>query len=110
MITNLFSVFDPSTSIAGLSLNWIRRGVGLILTPYLFWLVPSRYVYFILKIASTLHGEFKVLLGPNFKPGLTLIFISIFFYVVFNNFLGLFPYIFTSTSHITLTLALSLPL
>lgn len=50
------------------------------------------------------------MLGPNFKPGLTLIFISLFFYVVFNNFLGLFPYIFTRTSHITLTLALSLPL
>lgn len=63
-----------------------------------------------IKISTTLHGEFKVLLGPNFKPGLTLIFISLFFYVVFNNFLGLFPYIFTSTSHITLTLALSLPL
>jgi F-type H+-transporting ATPase subunit a len=51
-----------------------------------------------------------VLLGPNFKPGLTLIFISLFFYVVFNNFLGLFPYIFTRTRHMTLTLALSLPL
>jgi F-type H+-transporting ATPase subunit a len=76
----------------------------------MFWLVPSRYGYLFIKISSTLHGEFKVLLGPNFKPGLTLIFISLFFYVVFNNFLGLFPYIFTRTRHMTLTLALSLPL
>nr|ADD83046.1 ATP synthase F0 subunit 6 [Baetis sp. PC-2010] len=109
-MTNLFSVFDPSTSVLGLSLNWVSSGVGLFLVPYLFWLIPSRYTYFFIKIANILHGEFKVLLGPNFKPGLTLIFISLFFYVVFNNFLGLFPYIFTSTSHMTLTLALSLPL
>lgn len=110
MITNLFSVFDPSTRLFGLSLNWLRSGLGLLITPYIFWLIPSRYGYLFIKISSTLHGEFKVLLGHNFKPGLTLIFISLFFYVVFNNFLGLFPYIFTRTSHITLTLAMSLPL
>lgn len=110
MITNLFSVFDPSTSILGLSLNWLSSGVGLLLLPYLYWLIPRRFRYLFVKISGILHGEFKVLLGPNFKPGLTLIFISLFFFVVFNNFLGLFPYIFTSTSHITLTLALSLPL
>lgn len=110
MITNLFSVFDPRTRVFSISLNWVRTGLGLILIPYMFWLTPSRYNYLFIKISSILHREFKVLLGPNFKPGLTLIFISLFFYVVFNNFLGLFPYIFTRTSHITLTLALSLPL
>lgn len=29
---------------------------------------------------------------------------------MFNNFLGLFPYIFTRTSHLTLTLSLAFPL
>jgi F-type H+-transporting ATPase subunit a len=37
-------------------------------------------------------------------------FISLFSFIFFNNFLGLFPYIFTRTSHITLTLSLALPL
>merc|ERR1712018_198886 len=30
--------------------------------------------------------------------------------IIFSNFIGLFPYIFTSTSHISLTLTLALPL
>nr|AQP29138.1 ATP synthase F0 subunit 6 [Pericapritermes sp. TBRU1.8] len=35
---------------------------------------------------------------------------SLFLMILTNNFLGLFPYIFTSTSHLTLTLTLALPL
>jgi F-type H+-transporting ATPase subunit a len=110
MITNLFSVFDPTTSVVGLPLNWLSSSLGLFMVPYLFWLTPGRYIFFFVKISSTLHNEFKVLLGPNFKPGMTLIFVALFFYVVFNNFLGLYPYIFTRTSHITITISLSLPL
>nr|UOU85114.1 ATP synthase F0 subunit 6 [Nigrobaetis niger] len=109
-MTNLFSVFDPSTGLGGLSLNWLSSFMGLLILPSMYWLIPSRYGMLFIKIAMTLHNEFKVLLGPNMKPGMTVLFISLFFYVVSNNFMGLFPYIFTSTSHLSFTLSLSLPL
>ncbi|KAJ9587125.1 hypothetical protein L9F63_028303, partial [Diploptera punctata] len=32
-----------------------------------------------------------------YNPGRTFIFISLFSIIIFNNFLGLFPYVFTST-------------
>ena len=38
------------------------------------------------------------------------LYISIFFFIIFNNFMGLFPYIFTRTRHISFTLTLALPL
>lgn len=57
----------------------------------------------------TLHNEFKLLIGNNYK-GRTLIFIRLFTIILFNNFLGLFPYIFTRTRHIRITLRLALPL
>nr|YP_010692643.1 ATP synthase F0 subunit 6 [Necrodes nigricornis]WBV80467.1 ATP synthase F0 subunit 6 [Necrodes nigricornis] len=108
MMTNLFSSFDPSTSF-GLSLNWLSTFLGMLFIPSMFWLIPSRWNYMWIKITNTLHLEFKTLIGPS-NQGSTLIFISLFAIIVFNNFLGLFPYIFTSSSHMVMTLALALPL
>nr|QNV11685.1 ATP synthase F0 subunit 6 [Chrysotus gramineus] len=110
MMTNLFSVFDPSSSIFNFSLNWLSTFIGLLMIPPMFWLMPSRYYIMWNSILLTLHKEFKTLLGPTGKNGSTFIFISLFSMIVFNNFLGLFPYIFTSTAHMTLSLSLALPL
>lgn len=110
MITNLFSVFDPSSRIFNLSLNWLRTFIGLLIIPSIYWFIPNRYQIIWNNILFTLHKEFKILLGPTGHPGRTFIFISLFSLILFNNFIGLFPYIFTSTSHLTLTLALALPL
>nr|AUD56928.1 ATP synthase F0 subunit 6 [Zeugodacus tau] len=110
MMTNLFSVFDPSSSIFNLSLNWMSTFLGLLLIPSAYWLMPSRWHIFWNSILLTLHKEFKILLGPSGHSGSTFIFVSLFSLILFNNFMGLFPYIFTSTSHLTLTLTLALPL
>lgn len=110
MITNLFSVFDPSSSIFNLSLNWISTFLGILLIPSAYWFMPSRHTIFWNNILLTLHKEFKTLLGPSGHNGRTFIFVSLFSIILFNNFIGLFPYIFTSTSHLTLTLTLALPL
>nr|WRQ18125.1 ATP synthase F0 subunit 6 [Coproporus sp.] len=108
MMTNLFSSFDPS-SILNLSLNWMSTFIGILLIPSMFWLVPSRWNWMWSKIIMTLHYEFKILLSTKFK-GSTLIFISLFSMILFNNFMGLFPYIFTSSSHMIMTLSLAIPL
>nr|YP_009185896.1 ATP synthase F0 subunit 6 [Olophrum piceum]ALO70798.1 ATP synthase F0 subunit 6 [Olophrum piceum] len=109
MMTNLFSSFDPSTNLM-ISLNWLSTILGMILIPSMFWLIPSRWNFMWIKITSTLHKEFKVLISNNSIKGMTLIFISLFSIIMFNNFLGLFPYIFTSSSHMVMTLSLALPL
>nr|YP_010868908.1 ATP synthase F0 subunit 6 [Hilara brevispina]WGU46324.1 ATP synthase F0 subunit 6 [Hilara brevispina] len=110
MMTNLFSVFDPSSNIFNLSLNWMSTFLGLLLIPSSYWLMPSRHQIIWNNILMTLHKEFKTLLGPMGHNGSTFIFISLFSFIMFNNFMGLFPYIFTCTSHMTLTLTLALPL
>nr|YP_010713859.1 ATP synthase F0 subunit 6 [Atyopsis gabonensis]WDD39079.1 ATP synthase F0 subunit 6 [Atyopsis gabonensis] len=109
MMTNLFSSFDPLSSILNLSLNWTSTILGLLFIPYLFWAMPSRWSILWSSITGTLHKEFNVLLGAK-NAGGTLLFVSLFSLIVFNNFLGLLPYVFTSTSHLAMTLALALPL
>nr|YP_002860162.1 ATP synthase F0 subunit 6 [Davidius lunatus]ACB48044.1 ATP synthase F0 subunit 6 [Davidius lunatus] len=110
MMTNLFSVFDPSSSIFNSSVNWISTMLGMLILPSAFWLIPTRLSTTFTLINSTLHKEFKTLLGETSMKGSTFIFISVFTMIMFNNVMGLFPYIFTSSSHLAFTLTLALPL
>nr|YP_010309799.1 ATP synthase F0 subunit 6 [Mylabris quadripunctata]UMR54916.1 ATP synthase F0 subunit 6 [Mylabris quadripunctata] len=105
---NLFSSFDPASNW-NISLNWSSSLICLIIAPSMFWLIPSRFNLIWIKTLTILHKEFKTLLGPTSK-GSTLIFVSLFSFILINNFMGLFPFIFTSTSHMTMTLGLALPL
>nr|URX53568.1 ATP synthase F0 subunit 6 [Procryptotermes corniceps] len=111
MMSNLFSVFDPSTSSLNLSLNWTSTFLGLMLIPASLWLIPSRHSMMWNILITKLHNEFKTLMGTKkINNGSTFLFVSLFSLILFNNFLGLFPYIFTSTSHLVMTLTLALPL
>nr|ASS30681.1 ATP synthase F0 subunit 6 [Lomis hirta] len=109
MMTSLFSIFEPSSSLNNLPLNWLSTFIGVLFIPYLFWISPSRWSLLWSNINNMLHEEFKTILGPSQK-GTTLVFISLFSLIVFNNSLGLLPYIFTSTSHLVMSLTLSLPI
>lgn len=109
MILNLFSIFDPSTRI-NFSLNWIRIIYVLIFLPNLYWLIPSRYNIFILIIIKFLFNEFKVLIIKKINYINLFIYISLFFIILLNNFIGIFPYIFTSRRQILISLRYSLSL
>lgn len=109
VISNLFSIFDPSTSI-GFPLNWFRATLGVLIIPLAFWVTSNRYSLLVSRVLNLLHQEFSTLLGANMKAGHTVLFVTFFVYIVFNNLLGLVPYIFTARSHLVITLALSLPI
>merc|ERR1711878_138476 len=59
---------------------------------------------------SLLCRELKAVLGSMINPGRILFFISLFIFILFNNFMGLFPYVFTASRHFSFTLSISLPL
>nr|ALO71072.1 ATP synthase F0 subunit 6 [Pselaphinae sp. 7 EF-2015] len=106
MMMNLFSSFDPSTNF----INWLSTLIGLSFIPLIYWNSPSRWNMSWIFIINNLHKEFNILLNKKFNKGSTLIFISLFSMIFFNNFLGLFSYIFTSSSHMVMNLSLALPL
>nr|ATN41145.1 ATP synthase F0 subunit 6 [Diptera sp. 66 LC-2017] len=109
MMTNLFSMFDPSTKIIfKLSLNWMSIIILLLMIPNMYWLIPNSLNLMYLKLINLLYKEFKIIIKKNNNFNLT--FISLFIMIMMNNFMGLFPYIFTSTSHLSINLMLALPL
>nr|YP_009472912.1 ATP synthase F0 subunit 6 [Nabicula flavomarginata]AST10129.1 ATP synthase F0 subunit 6 [Nabicula flavomarginata] len=108
MMNNLFSAFDPATSNI-LSMNWISTLIVFMLIPLNYWMLPSRYNMLMHIVMDKLHNEFKTLL-TNKTKGFTLMFVSLFMFILMNNIYGLIPYIFTSSSHLVFSLALSLPL
>nr|WMV00184.1 ATP synthase F0 subunit 6 [Kikihia angusta] len=107
MMTNLFSSFDPSTGF--LSLNWLSSMILLLFLPLTYWYIPNRFILLYNKILILLNNELNTLM--NFKSlGSSLMFLSLFMFILLNNLLGLLPYIFTSPSHLVFTMSLALPL
>jgi len=107
MITNLFSSFEPSTFF--LKINWLRTTLFIIFVPLSFWLIPSRISILWISLTIKFYNEFKIITKIK-RNYLSITFISLFLFILINNFLGLFPYIFTSSSHITFTFSIALPL
>nr|AFI72594.1 ATP synthase F0 subunit 6 [Panulirus versicolor] len=109
MMTSLFSIFEPSSSLFSIPLNWMSTFIGILFLPMYYWASPSRWLIIWSELMQTLHSELKSLLSSS-HIGVTLIMTSLFSLIVFNNSLGLLPYIFTSSSHMVMTLSLALPI
>ena len=111
-MTNLFSSFDPMVSYTYFSapLNWVSCFIVVFIIPQMFWLVDSQITKSIGKLIDYLEDELIAVFSPVSLPGTIHVFISFFLFIIFSNFMGLFPYIFTATSHISITLTLALPI
>lgn len=108
MIRNLFSSFDPSSSI-NLRLNWLRTFLFILILPLNFWLTPSRLQIFWICFLNIIITEIKSLLNKKFFSNI-IIFFRLILLIIINNFIGLFPYIFTRSRHLIFRLSISLPL
>nr|YP_009828715.1 ATP synthase F0 subunit 6 [Empoascanara sipra]QJC14412.1 ATP synthase F0 subunit 6 [Empoascanara sipra]QUI77236.1 ATP synthase F0 subunit 6 [Empoascanara wengangensis] len=105
MMTNLFSVFDPCTGL--LSLNWMSTIIFLMIMPFKFWLTPNKNIMIYKFITESLSKEIKMIMPHK---GILLIMLSMFLFILINNFMGLAPYVFTSSSHLVFSLTMALPL
>nr|YP_010610802.1 ATP synthase F0 subunit 6 [Stenatkina angustata]WAP91623.1 ATP synthase F0 subunit 6 [Stenatkina angustata] len=104
-MTNLFSVFDPCTGI--LSLNWMSCFIMIFIFPKKFWFQDNKISIFLNLMLNKIHLELISMMKYN---GTSIIMLSIFLIILFNNLMGLLPYVFTSTSHLIFSLSLAFPL
>nr|YP_010274422.1 ATP synthase F0 subunit 6 [Pochazia confusa]UJT96866.1 ATP synthase F0 subunit 6 [Pochazia confusa] len=104
-MTSLFSSFDPSSSIY--QMNWLMMTSTLIIMPMNFWLKKSRLSMVKKKMEMKMNEEFN---NATHHKEMILMSTSMFFLISINNIMGIFPYNFTSTSHMAVSISLSLPM
>lgn len=111
-MTNLFSSFDPTVRVISirLRLNWAAALIATLGIPQSYWLLNSQLRKTFINITSFLKNELGAIFGEGELPGVSFLFVRIFLFILFSNFMGLVPYIFTRTSHLSITLVLALPL
>nr|QXT60002.1 ATP synthase membrane subunit 6 [Pterocallis alnijaponicae]QXT60003.1 ATP synthase membrane subunit 6 [Pterocallis nigrostriata] len=109
MTTNLFNIFDPSTMIFNLQLNWMSTIMIIMLIPNFMWIMPNRINWMIMKLMKIMNNEMMLLYKNKKIKSPSFMFISLFMFILLNNFLSLFPYIFSSSSHMIFSLTLALP-
>ena len=108
---DLFLSFNPQTEVIfEFSGNWLAALSVLIVVPQGYWLVKGHYEKFFLWIVELFVDQLRPIFGKIIRPGRFLILLRIFVFVIITNFLGLMPYVFTSSSHLRFTLRLALPL
>nr|YP_010478458.1 ATP synthase F0 subunit 6 [Nesophrosyne makaihe]UVI59902.1 ATP synthase F0 subunit 6 [Nesophrosyne makaihe] len=102
MMLNLFSVFDPSTGL--FSLNWFSMMTFLFLpTPY--WKAPGKLISILINAYMKIMTEVMMHIKTS-KP--TILMVSMFSYILTINVLGLLPYVFTTSAHLSVSLAIAL--
>ena len=105
-MNNLFSVFDPQALI-GVNLNWVRA-IIITMLPSSYWVCSNKNKILLKRIIIYLYKETVNHLRPLPRPGVPQFILSLFLFILINNFLGLFPYVFTASTHLTFTLRLRL--
>nr|UAT98556.1 ATP synthase F0 subunit 6 [Penthicodes atomaria] len=104
MMTSLFSTFDPATKMS--QMNWLIMMSPMMILPKWFWIKKSRWNLLMKMMEKKLMSEFK---SMTHHKEILILSISIFMSILLMNIMGLFPYIFTSTSHLSVSISIALP-
>lgn len=110
-MNNLFSIFDPSTSLS-LRLNWLSLCLIKIVFISLYanseiLLGFNRFNKLVRIRVIRLHKEFSIPINEKIVPHSLRFFTWLFVFCCTINFLGLTPYTFTPSSRISLTIAIA---
>nr|YP_009987496.1 ATP synthase F0 subunit 6 [Bambusiphaga furca]QBZ37956.1 ATP synthase F0 subunit 6 [Bambusiphaga furca] len=106
MMPNLFSSFDPATTLS-ISINWMSMICVLMMLPNKFWIQESRNSMIKLIVSKKISQEMNFIYS---NKQILMYLKSIFMFILVMNLMGLIPYMFTPTSHISISISMALPI
>ena len=111
MLLDIFSSFDDHcfVFIGWFYIVWIIAFLVVINSFISLWTKSRNFFTFVITIIST-AGELVHRRSRKSIGGSTPLFISLFLFLISFNLLGLIPYVFSLTRHLSINLAISLPL
>ena len=89
---------------------WLAFLSPLVMWPNKFWALKNGTITALSTIIKNLKTEFALAIGGWSHASLTFLPVTLLLFLATNNFMGLFPYIFTAPRHLSFTLAIALPL
>lgn len=110
-MNRMLEIFSPVSWIS-LSLNWIIIFVSVIGVSITngFWTSRSQYKKLMSEGLKVIYLNLEALFSPKRVPGARALPLSIFMLIFWNNFIRLFPYVFSASSHPNFRVAIALPL
>lgn len=113
MIADIFSSFDPATCSVYSSFSpivfWTLSFFSISLIQASIWPAPSRFSWLPSFPIEVINSQASRTFGIHLK-GFPSILVPLFLILIVLNLIGLLPYVFSSTSHLFLSLSLGLPL
>nr|YP_009773432.1 ATP synthase F0 subunit 6 [Acanthochitona avicula]QIZ12674.1 ATP synthase F0 subunit 6 [Acanthochitona avicula] len=110
MMMDIFSSFDDQnfTFLSMAPLIWIFGVVPVLLVQSSYWVSVSRFGNLIFLLKSFMYGQVGRTLGGRVS-GFSIMVVSIFMFLILVNLLGLFPYVFSLSSHLSFAFCFGLP-
>nr|YP_001936584.1 ATP synthase F0 subunit 6 [Hypochilus thorelli]ACA62647.1 ATP synthase subunit 6 [Hypochilus thorelli] len=101
MMMSLFSVFDPV--VFSLQLNWMSMLLVFLFFPFSYFFSVSNVVSVKKMFLCMIKMSFREMASSD-HLGLSMMATVIFFFLILANLLGLYPFVFSFTSHPLCTL------